>query len=226
MSSFFRRSLFETACRIFRILICAPFCKTCKLFLLDTNELLCKDCLDSIEPIVTTTISLTPTKSMTIYAICEYKDPIKKLILAKGRSYLPASRQLGELMWRMTNISRLSFDCIVPIPLHWTRFAWRGYNQAEEIARVLSRLSGKPYRSLLKRNKRTLQQSFFSAKERGRNVEGAFCVYKKNTNAIRGKHILLVDDLLTTGSTVREAGKVLLALKPASITVVVGCRVL
>ncbi len=126
----------------------------------------------------------------------------------------------------MTPVSSLSYDVIVPIPLHWTRYASRGFNQAEEIARVIQKKKNVPLRSLLKRVKKTAFQFELVSSMRGTNVKNAFvlnCIDKKH---YKDKHILLVDDLMTTGSTIREAAKELLKLQPKQITVAVICRVI
>jgi predicted amidophosphoribosyltransferase len=76
------------------------------------------------------------------------------------------------------------------------------------------------------RVKNTLFQFELASSLRGSNLKGAFALNCKDKSLYEGKHILLVDDLLTTGSTIREATKVLLQLKPRKITVVVACRVI
>ena len=113
---------------------------------------------------------------------------------------------------------------IVPIPLHWTRYIARGYNQAFEIASVLALKSKKPVISCLRRVRKTEYQAVLSAEHRKKNIQMAFSVMK-NPEYIEGKHILLVDDLMTTGATLQEATKILLKYKPKKISVVVAARV-
>ena len=162
---------------------------------------------------------------MTVLAISDYKDPLKKLILAKGWSDALASYQMGQLLWQYLPLQSLDYDIIVPIPLHWTRYAWRGFNQAHEIARVLQKKKNVPIFHLLKRVKKTAFQSTLVSSLRVENLKQAFVLNGVQAKDYAGKHILLIDDLMTTGSTLRAAAKVLLLLKPRKITVVVVCRV-
>lgn len=161
---------------------------------------------------------------MQVFAISSYQEPLKSLILAKAQSQRLASKQLGILMWNLTPIKNNDFDYVVPIPLHWTRYAYRGYNQAEVIASVIARKSGKPLVHLLKRNRRTLFQSKLDVEQRSENLHNAFDVVKVDRELYKNKRLLLVDDLMTTGSTFKNAAKKLLILKPAGIMGVVSCR--
>jgi len=207
-----------------RWLLCPPFCVHCKIVLVE-DTILCFQCRNFIQPIVSTTLALTAKTSVRVFAISSYQDPIKSLILAKIQSQRLASRQLGELIWQLTPLSNLEFDYIVPIPLHWTRYAYRGYNQAEEIAHTLSKKSGKPVVSLLKRNRRTVFQSSLPTDLRNDNVASALSFHSKiERNNYSGKRFIIVDDLMTTGSTLRAATKLLMTLHPLTIDAVVAAR--
>lgn len=162
---------------------------------------------------------------MKVFAISDYKDPIKSLILAKSSSNIVASNQLGNLIWELTYVRNIAFDYMIPVPLHWTRYAKRGFNQSEEIANILAEKSGKPISKLLKRVKRTPFQSKIMVQARVGNVADAFQLKKLRENVYEGKHLLLIDDLSTTGSTLKFAARELIKLKPASITAVVAARV-
>jgi ComF family protein len=214
----------HTIFSVFRYLIAPPFCTYCKQFLSEYKPL-CAECTALIRPVVSATLSVTKKYSVTVFAIANYTYPLKALILAKRWSNIVASTQLGELMWEMTYIRNVPFDYIVPIPLHWTRFSWRGYNQAEEIAQVLSTHSGKPVIQLLQRAKRTQFQSSIPVEQRASNLRDAFYIDEKYRSMIQGKHILLVDDLLTTSATLTSAAHELIQYKPAQITGIVACRV-
>jgi len=200
-------------------------CAYCKKFL-SISDVLCIDCKHKIIRIVSKDIDVTPSFSMTVFAISDYKEPLKNLILAKSWSDSLASYQLGQLLWEMTPIKNLDCDVVVPIPLHWTRYAWRGFNQAHEIARVICKKKNVPMQYLLKRQKQTVFQSKIPSTMRVDNVKNAFVLNKKYRDTYEGKHILLIDDLMTTGSTLRSAAKVLLTLKPRKISVAVACRVI
>lgn len=198
-------------------------CAYCKSFLYKPT-IFCELCAHKIFPIVSKKIDITPSVSMTVFAISDYKDPLKKLILAKGWSDTIASYQLGKLLCGMIPFDSINGDILVPIPLHWTRYAWRGFNQAEEMAKVISKEKNIPVKHLLKRIKRTPFQSMLPSSMRASNVKDAFILNKQLAHKYTNKHIILIDDLMTTGSTLRSAAKTLLSIKPKKITVVVVCR--
>ncbi len=205
-------------------IIAPPHCAHCKTFL-DERVPLCTKCLKQIMPIASTNVIMTATKSIKVFALGDYKSPLKELIVQKHWSNRVASLQLGQLLWEHTYIKHQTFDVIIPVPLHWTRFAWRGFNQAQEIAQVISTESEKPLIDCLQRIKQTPFQAQLSQQERKENVCSVFSLKKDTEHALKNKHILLVDDLLTTGATVRSAAKVLFKYKPASITLLVASRV-
>jgi len=97
---------------------------------------------------------------------------------------------------------------IVPIPLHKKRYNWRGFNQAELIAKSLADRLGIPCQNLLQRIRHNTPQAKLSGPERRQNLHGCFAVRENN---LRGKKILLIDDVATTGSTLIEAAEVLKA---------------
>lgn len=206
-------------------LLSPPHCAYCKVFL-QSRVPLCITCNVAIIPIASHVIKLTESNKIVVHAIADYQEPLRALILAKQRSDHVAILQLAEIMIERLSLELLDFDCIVPIPLHWYRKAWRGFNQTELIAQVISRKCKKPVVPLLQRSRRTTFQSTLSAEQRIHNVQGAFTCTKKMIEQYTGKKILLVDDLMTTGATLHEAGSVLLASKPISISAVVACRVI
>jgi len=202
-----------------------PICASCKIFL-KRQAILCTECERSIQPVVSKELAITKTKKVCVFSIGNYTDPLKSLILAKGYSDVLAAEFLGALIWEKTLLRNFDFDVIIPIPLHWSRRMKRGYNQAEHIATIISKKSKKPCFNLLKRTRRTPFQSSLSIKERQENVKNVFSVHDTFTDQIQDKHIVLVDDLMTTGETIRSACKELLKYKPNKITVVVAARVL
>jgi len=105
-------------------------------------------------------------------------------------------------------------DIIVPVPLHWARQWRRGYNQAAVIAGELASAMGAACQPrLLERNRHTKTQTHVSVKDKAKNVAGAFTVNSKIYGTCKdAKHILIVDDVFTTGSTLNECRKNLRAL--------------
>ena len=153
------------------------------------------------------------------------QEPIKSLIVAKSWSDRIASKQLAQLIWQYSDIRFHTFDYLIPVPLHWSRFAKRGFNQSHEIANVLASYSGKQVAHVVKRTKKTLFQAGLNPEQRHANVAASFALCDNDSARYYGKHLVIVDDLLTTGATVRAVAQILLQLKPASLTVVVASRV-
>lgn len=101
------------------------------------------------------------------------------------------------------------FDLIIPIPLHHLKKAERGYNQSYYIAKGVGKgLNVNSSDRIVKRVKYTESQTKMNLNEREENISNAFKVRKKNIAA--GKNILLLDDVITTGATISECGKILL----------------
>jgi competence protein ComFC len=99
------------------------------------------------------------------------------------------------------------FDAIVPVPLHWRRRWQRGFNQSELLASGIARRSGVPVIAALRRVRHTATQTGLSNTSRRRNVAGAFEVRRRRP--VAGKRILLIDDVMTTGSTVASCAAAL-----------------
>lgn len=209
-----------------RTLISPPCCAACKARMVDHAPTLCDLCVHAITPVVSHTLHLTKKKKMRIYAASTYAGPLKKLILRKHHHDAHASRHVARIMWRTSIAPHILCDVMVPIPLHWTRAIVRGFNQADEMAQELARAKRCNVEHLLRRNRYTRLQARLSKNERRTNVSKAFslAVAEKDLHTYTGKHILLIDDLTTTGSTLREAAHALLPLRPASINALVACR--
>lgn len=129
-------------------------------------------------------------------------------------------------------ISRSAFallheaDAIVPVPLHPSRLLNRRYNQAAEIARPLSRMSGRPYLpDALARVRSTDTQGGKSGSGRRRNVAAAFAVPPARAAQVAGRRLLLIDDVLTTGATAEGCARALLKAGAAQVDVAVVARV-
>lgn len=205
--------------------IAPPFCAYCKQFLAK-RTIFCIECYQLIEPIVSVQIPITKTQNMMVMAVADYQEPLKTLLLAKSWSDITACKQLGQLIWDMTYFKHIPCDFLVPVPLHWMRFAKRGYNQAEEIAHVLAGYRNVPVANIISRVKNTPFQSSLAHDKRTDNVKNSFLLKPIDKDLYHNKHLVIIDDLMTTGSTIASVAKVLLPLKPASITAVVVSRVL
>ena len=95
---------------------------------------------------------------------------------------------------------------VVPVPLHWQRQNWRGFNQSALIAKKLAAALALPYIEALKRTKNTASQTHFDAEKRQQNIQNAF---SPNIPISQYPNILLIDDVWTTGSTMQECTTVL-----------------
>lgn len=128
----------------------------------------------------------------------------------------------GQLADRIKAGTRFSdIDLIIPVPLHPCRQWKRGYNQAEVIAGVLSKELGVPMETrLLKRARNTASQTQKTHEERQGNVADAFTLNPRRLHVLEGKkHILLVDDVFTTGATLTECHKKIRTATAARISV-------
>jgi ComF family protein len=108
---------------------------------------------------------------------------------------------------RGSELRTAGFDLVTAIPLHWWRRWERGYNQSEAVARELAAGIGVPFARVLRRVRYTPQQVQPSREARRANVKGAFRV--RHGASVSGKAVLLVDDVMTTGSTLHETARVL-----------------
>lgn len=117
-------------------------------------------------------------------------------------------------------------DALVAVPLHYRRLAKRGYNQAIWLAQGIGKAAGKPVLvDTLVRHKATPSQAGLSPRQRQRNVTGAFKIRGRRAKHVAGKHIVLVDDVYTTGATLRACTLALKRADAASVNVLVLARV-
>jgi ComF family protein len=142
-----------------------------------------------------------------------YEGPLREAIHRwKYEEKIYLSSLFGEWMERgFSQYWKASlFDLLVPVPLHPQRLRERGFNQALLLVRELSHRTGIPYRKrLLEKRERTIPQVHLSGVDREKGVKGVFRLADREE--VQGKVILLVDDVYTTGATVNECAKVLIA---------------
>ena len=200
------------------------FCFGCQ----KEGEYLCPDC-KAILDISQNHQKFKMENLSDLYFITDYKNfLIKKMI--KFLKYQPLVKELAkDLAFLIIDhfqliekkpefLKKKEGWVLVPVPLEKKKMKWRGYNQAEEIAKNLSLILKIPLVSdCLIKIKKTKPQIELDFKERKENVRGAFLV--KNGNLIKNKKVLLVDDVFTTGSTMLECAKV---LKEAGAKEIVG----
>ncbi len=114
------------------------------------------------------------------------------------------------------------FDAVIPVPLHAARERERGFNQAQLLAEILSARASLPLRSVLERIRFTTTQTALDRSERMENLRDAFRLRKKAD--VRGWRVLLIDDVLTTGSTLSECARVLKAGGAISVHAATAAR--
>jgi ComF family protein len=114
------------------------------------------------------------------------------------------------------------FDAFVPVPLHPTKQREREFNQAEVIGRILAQRARAPLVNALIRTRYTTTQTRFQRRDRMENLHGAFRV--RQPDAVLNRHLILVDDVFTTGSTVEECARVLCQAGAASVRVLTVAR--
>jgi ComF family protein len=158
------------------------------------------------------------------------RDIIHVLKYGKRQSVAP---RLGRLMRHHGAEVLAGADIAVPVPLHWSRRHWRGFNQAELLAAHL----GLPVRHLLRRVRRTLPQVDLPARERHANVDGAFALRRRDqchwpawlrrrvATTLEGLTVVLVDDVRTTGATLEACASVVKRAGAKEVRVITAARV-
>jgi ComF family protein len=127
-------------------------------------------------------------------------------------------KELGAEMYSSGNFKDI--DYIIPVPLHPKRQKQRGYNQSEMIGEGISTITDIPLLTdVLIRNVETVTQTKMNREERWKNVSGKFIII--NPEKIENKHVLLVDDVVTTGSTIEACGESLLNIKGLKLSIAV-----
>lgn len=142
---------------------------------------------------------------------------LKKLKFRRRLAFAPP---FARLLAPMVGESFPDSDVLVPVPLNRWRQARRGFNQADELCRPLSRHTGLPIFYKAKRRRATAPQSGLSAAARKRNVRGAFLV----GNLAPYRHPLIVDDVMTTGATCNELARALFAAGAESVGAIAVAR--
>jgi competence protein ComFC len=205
--------------QIFIDFVYPPFCFLCDKKLESESLLLCKDCWNKQPKMKETYLPAEkmpyipgPVKWMVgSFACFQYSEITQEFIhFFKYKKFEELSFSFAAELAKVLDKSSTHdlFDLLVPIPLHKNRLKERGFNQSELLAKALSEQTRIPVnKNSLVRIRYTQPQAKMSRKERIKNVKGAFQL--KGSLEIKNKTILLVDDVLTTGSTMNECAKIL-----------------
>jgi len=196
------------------------FCVACNALLLADEYFICEKCYSEISILKDHEIkSEFERKFKTDNLVDDYnslflfkeKGPLQDLIHnLKYKQKFKIGILLGEKLgvYKKDVITNWNVDFIIPIPLYHLKKVERGYNQAMYIAKGLSKISKIKFKTnVVKRVKNTLSQTKLTNDARKENMLGAFKV--KGSKNIKGKNIIIIDDVITTGTTVLELAKVL-----------------
>ena len=156
-----------------------------------------------------------------IAAPLEYAFPIdaalKLLKFQRRCDYVPA---FAEILWQLVSELPGDIDALLPMPLHWRRQATRGFNQAFELSRALQKHSGLSLLSSIRRVRATPFQSGLDAADRRHNLRNAFCAHE----AVTAKHVLIVDDVITTGESCARLATVAIAAGARKVSAMAVAR--
>ena len=222
-------------------------CRVCGVRLHDFSRIpVCHQCLNSPEPFVaeyfcsscrTPFLNASPLDESGRCALCrqglsgfdsvysygEYSGTLRRLIhLYKYGNIYPLAPPLAALLKRALPTQE-RFDVIVPMPLHWMRRWRRGFNQSQLLAECVGKRTGLPVSPAVRKRKSTPPQAGLTSAERRTNVAGAFQV--KRRKEIEGRHVLLIDDVLTTGATAGACAAALKRSGASRVTVLTLARV-
>ena len=154
-------------------------------------------------------------------AAMAYGDTSRSLILGfKHGDRTDSAPAFGRWLMRAGAEMIADADLLVPVPLHWTRLFARRFNQAAVLTQGVARLSGVPTAlDLLVRRRRTPSQGKLGVAARRRNLSGAFAIRPSRRSTVRGRRVLLIDDVLTTGATAAACSRTLLRAGAAAVDV-------
>lgn len=162
-----------------------------------------------------------PTPFESAVAPLSFEFPVDAAIRRfKFHRKLHYAEAFGEILCHAAAALPGDVDALLPVPLHWARHGLRGFNQAAEICGPLQRATGLPVIRNVARLRRTPYQSGLGARERRRNLAGAFAVRGR----VRASHVVLVDDVITTGETCSQLAGVLLAHGARKVSVLALAR--
>lgn len=132
----------------------------------------------------------------------------------KYRQFPSVGKRLGEIVGEELNMAGFFFgaDCIAAVPMHWWKKAKRGYNQADFIAEGLSMATGLPLVKPVEASRAHKTQTAMTLQQRLENLSGSFRV--KDSELLKGKGVVLIDDVCTTGSTLRSLAEEITASVP------------
>jgi ComF family protein len=222
-------------------LIYPPFCVVCGQSAQEIHPTFCAPCRTEIDHLAAETCCKHCAAPLPLGASCPYClsqgiHPFEKIVaLGPFRKSLrklihhmkyhhrwPVAEILADRLLQETRAQRLldHTERLVPVSLYWSRQIFRGYNQADALAQRIAQQRKIPLARSIVRVKNTISQTIaHSRQDRAENLRDAFGLV--DPRSIHGKHITLVDDVMTTASTLKSAARALQPAEPASISVLV-----
>lgn len=196
----------------------APVCFKCLYELPRTDY-----CMDQENPVAQLFTGRIKIEKATALFVFHKGSRFRKLLHSLKYKNKPEigillGKELGAEMMKSKNFGNIDF--IIPVPLHPKRKEQRGYNQSEMIGEGISKVTKIPMQAEnLVRAKETVTQTKMTKEERWKNVSGKFVINKPEL--LINKHVLLIDDVITTGSTIEACGEVLLSVDGLKLSIAV-----
>ena len=221
----------KSALKDFLNLMFPSLCIVCGENLQKQEQQICISCLHGIpktnyhlvsnNPIEKRFWGKVPINRGTSFFFFQKGSPFQKILHSlKYRN----NQEIGELLGKYAAVELLdsadfsSIDVIIPVPLHPKKYKSRGYNQSECIGKGLSKILEKPIdTTTLIRTRENTTQTKKTVFERYENTEGIFIL--QNKNILTGKHVLLVDDVLTTGATLEACIRALIEIEGVEVSI-------
>ncbi len=222
-------------------LVLPPQCAWCSEPI-DHDQRLCRECYDVLNrqasccqrcamplPAVVDTTSCPRCRESgwrfdRVLALGPYRGKLREaIILIKKPSFEPLAVAAGELLAMRLKQDGIQPDVVIPVPNHWTQRATHRTSAAESLASTIARSLRVPLNTrAITRKRRTKKQGMLAWSNRPANVKDAFGVRRRES--ISGKHVLLVDDVFTSGATASELTRCMLKVGVSKVTVAVTAR--
>jgi competence protein ComFC len=208
---------FCAVCQENMVPVTAPFCQVCaEPFPGDiTGDFTCPNCSgrsQAYDFAVSLWLSRGPVRE-AVHRLKYHRVRPVRLALARLMTCAFEDARLHGVSW-----------LLVPVPLHPRKQRQRTYNQSREIARSLAKLTGREYRNALRRIRWTSSQAGLDREGRLHNLRGAFAVPRRLEKQINGRAVLIIDDVLTTGTTAHECAVALKKAGAARVAVLTAAR--